>query len=100
MKRNSEILIRIIFSLAVILSIITYAPSKLITDSFSVEMLCITDESGECFISDSDSVTGDNIDLVDRNFITEQCRDKPSVSQNFSLFHIFTHSIWQPPKIS
>ena len=100
MKRNSELLIRIIFSLTVFLSIITFAPSKQIPDSLSVEMLCIIDESGECFSSESDLVIGDNIDLTDRNLIAEQCRDKPPVSQNFSLFHIFTHSIWQPPKIS
>jgi hypothetical protein len=100
MKRNKKILIRIIFLLVVFLSIMPIAPSKLITDSFRLELLCVTNESGECFCSDSESVNGDNIDLADRNLIFEQSRDKQSVSQNFSLFHIFTHSIWQPPKIS
>ena len=100
MKRNKEMLIRIIFLLVIFLSVITIAPSKLIPDSFSVDMLCVSNESGECLYSDSDSVIGDNIDLADRNFITEQYRDTQSVPQNFSLFPVFTHSIWQPPKIS
>lgn len=99
MKRQREILFKILFLLVVFFSYGINSYSNISIQQYSIDLSTDNNSDEDRFSSNNDSMSEDQITQTEKFDLNGGLACKKQNSRDFSEVYNFCPSVWQPPKI-